>query len=302
MGIGHFDFFLYLLYGTGMETRSPVSPRAGRTYSLYGLLESSDDYYARIRSIADACRLRVGDPGRLLQVIRRVSRRRRYLRACLHRRGNGSLASFLVWALRSELSQYTTSVGSHLASLPVLKRIRGTLSTTEEQYHLSMLEIELVNRLHAEEFRRSGMKLAFLPHCLRDLEADCQSVQRGIDYVCKGCSARCNVNAVSKLLRRHGVRPYIWRTANLRTHFRQLRKEGKSFSVLGIACVPELVRGMRMCAQARVPVVGIPLDANRCARWWGEFYPSTVNMKELSDLLLGPQEGVELKTDVAHPT
>lgn len=287
-----------------MAPRSPVPPpRAGRTYSLYGLLENSDDYYARIRSIADVCRLRAGDPDRLMQLIRRVSRRRKYLKASSLQEGNGSLTSFLVCSLRAELSQYTTSVTSHLASLPLLKRIRGTLSTTEEQYHLFMLEIELVNRLHGEEFRRSGMKLAFLPHCLRDLEADCQSVQRGIDHVCKGCSVRCNVNAASKLLRRHGVRPYIWMTANLRTHFRQLRKEGKNFGVLGIACVPELVRGMRMCAKAGVPVVGIPLDANRCARWWGEFYPNTVNMRELSGILLGRRpEDEEPKTDVPIPT
>jgi hypothetical protein len=55
--------------------------------------------------------------------------------------------------------------------------------------------------------------------------------------------------------------------------------------VLGIACIPELVSGMRMCAGAGLPVVGIPLDANRCARWWGEFYYNTVNLRQLERLL-----------------
>jgi hypothetical protein len=74
-------------------------------------------------------------------------------------------------------------------------------------------------------------------------------------------------------------------TANLRSLFRKLHKEGKHLGVLGIACIPELVSGMRKCAGAAVPVVGIPLDANRCARWWGEFHYNTVNLHQLEKLL-----------------
>jgi hypothetical protein len=90
---------------------------------------------------------------------------------------------------------------------------------------------------------------------------------------------------VSKLLRRHGVVPYIWMSANLAALFRRLRKKGKTVGVLGIACIPELVSGMRKCAKADVPVTGVPLDANRCARWWGEFYPNSVSIPELERIL-----------------
>jgi hypothetical protein len=156
---------------------------------------------------------------------------------------------------------------------------------SEEQYHLAMVEIELVNRIYAAEFRSCSKKYAFLPHCLRDLGAECRSAQRDIDYVCKGCSENCNVNHASKTLRLHGVKPYIWMTADLGALFRKVKKEGNSLGVLGIACVPELVRGMRKCLKHGVPVVGIPLDANRCARWWGEFHWNTVNLAKLESLL-----------------
>ena len=156
---------------------------------------------------------------------------------------------------------------------------------SEEQYHLAMVEIELVNRISVDRFRSCDRKFAFLPHCLRDLNADCRSAQRDIDYVCKGCSENCNVNHASKTLRLHGVKPYIWMTANLGNLFRKVKKEGNSLGVLGIACIPELVRGMRMCLKHDVPVVGIPLDANRCARWWGEFHWNTVNLAKLESLL-----------------
>jgi hypothetical protein len=103
---------------------------------------------------------------------------------------------------------------------------------------------------------------------------------------------------VSKLLRRHGVIPYIWMTANLQSLFRRLRKERKRFAVVGVACLPELVNGMRLCARANVPVLGIPLDANRCARWWGNFYPNTVNIRELERLL--GEETRKRPTSKAH--
>jgi hypothetical protein len=148
-----------------------------------------------------------------------------------------------------------------------------------------MVEIELVNRIYAARFQACNKKYAFLPHCLRDLKAECRSAQRDIDYVCKGCSEGCNVNHASKTLRLYGVKPYIWMTADLSALFRKVKKEGDSIGVLGIACVPELVRGMRMCLKHDVPVVGIPLDANRCARWWGEFHMNTVNFAKLESLL-----------------
>ena len=58
------------------------------------------------------------------------------------------------------------------------------------------------------------------------------------------------------------------------------------------ACVDVLAQVVAMSRQKRLlkriagaPVVGIPLDANRCARWWGQFHPNTVNLRRLEDLL-----------------
>jgi hypothetical protein len=54
-----------------------------------------------------------------------------------------------------------------------------------------------------------------------------------------------------------------------------------SFGVLGIACIPELAWGMRACMKRKIPVVGIPLDANRCMRWMGRFEETSVNLERL---------------------
>jgi hypothetical protein len=73
-------------------------------------------------------------------------------------------------------------------------------------------------------------------------------------------------------------------TANLG----RLLRQKAALGVLGIACIPELVWGMRRCARAGMPVLGLPLDANRCARWLGEFRPNSVNLTRLETLLVGP--------------
>jgi hypothetical protein len=258
-------------------------PLEGKTYTLRNNAVDSNAYYRKVAGLIEHLLQRHPDPLQLLQYLEELSKNRRRLRK-LASKGPDSDDRALLQLLRKELSEFTTSVESHLQGLRFADRW-GTLATSEEQYHLYMLEIELTNRIFLERFRASQRRLAFLPHCLRDLSADCLAAQRDLDYVCKGCTNECNVNQVSKVLRRHGVKPYIWMTANLRALFRRMNKEGESLAVLGIACIPELIRGMRMCRKYGIPVVGTPLDANRCARWWGEFHWNSVNFRMLESLL-----------------
>lgn len=260
-------------------------PFVGRTYSLCGLGSNSDGYYEQQRIVADHCLTNIGTIEKLLSVVLNMTKDKRRPKRIAKGSSNSTIETFLVHKLQKEFSPFTKSAAEYLRELPLKKRWDRILATSEEQYHLYMLEIELQNRLNAKSFQNCDTKLAFLPHCLRDFKAECQSAKHGEDYVCRGCSEVCNINAVSKMLHRHGVQPYIWMTANLRSLFRKLKKEGRHLGVLGIACIPELVSGMRMCACAEVPVVGIPLDANRCARWWGEFYHNTVNLQQLEKLL-----------------
>ena len=67
--------------------------------------------------------------------------------------------------------------------------------------------------------------------------------------------------------------------------FRKLKSEHKSVGALGIGCVPELAQGMRLCIKLGLSPLGIPLDANRCARWMKEAHESSFNLKELEELI-----------------
>ena len=70
--------------------------------------------------------------------------------------------------------------------------------------------------------------------------------------------------------------------------FKKLKCEHPSIGALGIACVPELAMGMRLCIRFGIPATGIPLDANRCARWMGEAQETSFNFRQLEDLLESP--------------
>jgi hypothetical protein len=87
------------------------------------------------------------------------------------------------------------------------------------------------------------------------------------------------------LLRKHGIEPYIWMGGDFKKLAKDTLKIGKSFGVLGIACIPELTMGMRRCRKYHIPVQGIPLNANRCIRWFGEFRPNSADLDKLEKLI-----------------
>jgi hypothetical protein len=269
----------------GSMAASPAIPIAGplvgKTYTLYGQASTSDEYFRQVDALLDACLRRWPGTVLLAELVGPSTSERRLARAA---RLVDSPVNFACAQAEDRLASYFLDVAAHRASLSLIDHCSKTLAMTREQYFLCAVEIELRNRLNLVRFAQCGEPLALLPHCLRDLAASCRAKPRGIDTMCMGCSASCYLNQVSRLLRRHRVQPYIWMSANLG---KLLRQRANVLGVLGIACIPELARGMRRCARAGVPVLGLPLDANRCARWLGELRPNSVNLNRLETLLVG---------------
>ncbi len=172
-----------------------------------------------------------------------------------------------------------------MKTLPLSKFWDFRLATTREQYHLYMLEIELTNRIHIGEFLKADRKIALMPYCLQDFSVSCKSVKNGFDYQCRHCSANCFQNQASLILESHNIEPYIWMGGDMKQLAKYTLHEKRTFGVLGIACVPELTNGMRTCRKSNIPVVGIPLNANRCIRWFGEFFPNSIDLEEMERML-----------------
>jgi hypothetical protein len=260
------------------------TPVQGKTYSLFAEGDDSEGYFAEIKRLADAFLQRCPDAKRLLGLIQKAGKRP-YLVSLTTSEADRQTLQFVQETLRKSLSIYTRNVADHLRSLPLTKRTDPTLTTSEEQYDLYMLEIELVNRIYRAEFKGAEYKFALLAHCLRDFRPECRSVKGDIEAVCQGCTEDCLVHLGSVLLEKYGIKSYISVEIDQKRLFKKLKQEHPSIGALGIACIPELAMGMRLCLRSGIPPIGIPLNANRCARWMSQAYETSFNLEQLEELL-----------------
>jgi hypothetical protein len=263
----------------------PYMPVEGKTYTLFGTGNTSMEYYHTVDHLADQILEKSDDIKLLIQAIQTYSTKKRLLKKIAASTADLNPISVIIHLVNKELEEFTEKTDSHLKSLPILKMWDRRLSTTRLQYHLYMLEIELTNRLNSADFRKADKKIALLPYCLRDFQVECKAVPDGFDTKCKHCSKNCYQNYVSKLLADNEIEAYIWVGADLKKEAKSFIRIQKTLGILGIACIPELVAGMRKYRKYNIPVIGLPLDANRCIRWMGNFNENSVNLDMLEKLI-----------------
>jgi hypothetical protein len=256
---------------------------SGKTYSLFGVDTSTYLYFRTIRAIAKGLLDRCPDPRILLLHVQRAGGTR-------FKKGSGfspdsTLIAHIRKTLYEALHPYTRAVKEHLKSIPISQRFDKTIRTKEEGYHLYMLEIELINRIYREAFRKSDYKFALLPHCLRDFRSRCDSVPGDMEYVCMGCTEDCFIRLGSQLLKQYEIQPYISITIDQEKLFKRLKSEHPNIGALGIACIPELAQAMRLCIKLGISPIGIPLSANRCTRWMKQAYETSFSLEELEELV-----------------
>jgi hypothetical protein len=263
-----------------LQTKSEI---VGKTYSLYAGKTNTDEFYFVLSELVSSLLHFAGPEEELISLIRNYSNKKRSLKAL--KKKKDSLIARLLNEAEIILSKYLTDIDTHLNNLNLSEKCDSTLTTSREQYLLYMLEIEIVNRINKEKFTSSETKYAFLPHCLHDLDKACLSASDGTDYVCKSCSKNCSINSVNRMMKLRNIKAYIWREADLKKVFKAAKVNSESVGVFGVACIPELVNGLRLCAKYDIPAIGVPLDANRCVRWMGDFYPNSVNEKKILSFL-----------------
>ncbi|HEB02693.1 MAG TPA: DUF116 domain-containing protein [Nitrospirae bacterium] len=256
----------------------------GKTYTLCADDGGSEEYYEDVRKLLSEVLDKAPDEKKLLTSIRQMSTKR-ILRGFSINPAYKDIQKAVLSAISARLSPYTTNVAPHLKGLTIAERFDSIISTKEYQYHLYMLEIELTNRMYAEVFKKSTYRFALIAHCLRDFRPDCRAEPGEVEAICKSCTKECYIHLAGVLMKKYGIDPYISVEMDQEKLFRKLKSDHQSIGALGIACIPELVRGMRLCISLGIPAVGIPLDANRCSRWMDKARESTFSLKELESLL-----------------
>jgi hypothetical protein len=259
----------------------------GKTYTLFGSSDSTKEYYETISELADRVSAMEPDTAELVRKLQGFSTSRRQLKRAVENKKESDLMVKTLKLIDPYLKKYTANTGEHLKQISISRFWDRTLATSREQYHLYMLEIELNNRLNITEFKKADRKIALMPYCLQDFTVDCKSDKAGFDYQCRHCSPGCFQNYSSNILESNDIEPYIWQGGNMKLLAKNTLREKKRFAVMGIACIPELIQGMRECRKNSIPVIGLPLNANRCIRWFGKFFPNSVDLDELCKLVEG---------------
>ena len=252
----------------------------GKTYSLFAGSDNTSEYYDLITHLTNELSQLIS-PQFLLNQLNHIGGNKRSLRKWLNNDG----APYRRIIEKYNLAKFTSQLDNHLNGLNLRQRCDRTLSASEVQYHFYMIQIELANRINKAAFNGANIRIALLPHCLHDLSKECLAGPDGLDYMCKRCSKNCYIRYVSEMLRDHGIIPYIWMTASLRKMIKSLTMEFSTLGVFGIACIPEVASGIRRCMQHDLPVMGLPLNANRCIRWMGAFHENSIDLKRLGDIL-----------------
>lgn len=268
---------------TGDDNKS--GPFIGKTYSLYGDGNQTEQYYALIRKLTNLFLQRCPDERELLRQVQHAGGKSPLIKRLSEKQVDKPLIAFIKSTLQKTLPVYTMGVKQHLKNIPLKQKLEPIIRTKKYQYHLYMIEIELVNRIYKESFRNSSYKFALIPHCLRDFRPECKAVSGDYESVCKGCTKDCFVHLGGMLLKKYDIHPFISVSLDLDKLFDKIKSDHGDVGALGIACVPELAMGIRLCIKLGIPPVGIPLDANRCARWMKKAHESSYNIKELEKLL-----------------
>ena len=86
-------------------------------------------------------------------------------------------------------------------------------------------------------------------------------------------------------MKKQDINPYILSRGRVSSLLRGLHEKHSNIGVMGLACIVELIMGMRLCMKSGLPVVGIPLNANRCPRWMGSMQDTTIDLNAIENLV-----------------
>lgn len=267
------------------KKENEVKDIKAKTFNLTGRNFSSDNYFKVIDNlVAKSLELYPNLETTLIE-IQQYSNKKATIKRILKKQSPKNNFEHLLLFLSEALEVFTLDIEHHLKALPLFSNLDPILKTTRAQYYLFMLEVEITSRIYINAFKKCDRKVALIPHCLKDLNENCKAEITGFDYVCKHCQKDCWINQITRILEKYSIDHYLWTGDSFKGLVKETVQKGESFGMLGVACIPELINGMRACEKINIPVVGLPIDGNCCRRWWGQTYQGTFNLKRLELLL-----------------
>ncbi len=127
-----------------------------------------------------------------------------------------------------------------------------------------LLDIQIKNMVHREDFLKSKNRVMFLPQCLRKhTHNSCKAAFKPEipSHFCSNCSASCLVNQATMLGKQKGYDVYIVDGGSC---ISKILKQNSYDAVVGIACPEELKLAAEQLEKTGIPGQGVPLIKNGC--------------------------------------
>lgn len=150
-------------------------------------------------------------------------------------------------------------------------------------YQFHILKIEFLNKTYRDKFKSKEKKILILPKCLRKYQDErCKArINEDISYaVCSKCTKTCNINTITELAEGDNIPIYFGLSPypDLSIILRKIKNKYHNFGIIGVACIPELYKGMVIAIEHNIPPQGILLNYNGCEK-------TDVNLKRLKQIL-----------------
>lgn len=163
-------------------------------------------------------------------------------------------------------------------------------SRRENEYYLNMFAAEVLNRGLKKGFTETRNKVLLLPTCMRnEPPTGCKARSDGKEMVCSVCSPNCNIGKASREMKKQGIATYLIPHSSEFSKFLVKWKDCTDTSLIGVACVLNLVTGGYEMKRLNISSQCVFLDYCGCKKHWDkEGFATSLNMDQLKKVVQQP--------------
>lgn len=164
-------------------------------------------------------------------------------------------------------------------------------SRRENEYFLNMFAAEVLNRGLKKGFTETKKKVLLLPTCMRKEPAGgCKAKSDGKELVCAACSAECNIGKVSSEMKKEGITSYLIPHSSDFSKFLVKWKDYPDTSLIGVACVLNLITGGYEMKRLGISSQCVFLDYCGCKKHWDkDGIATSLNVNQLKNIVQKPK-------------
>jgi uncharacterized protein len=196
------------------------------------------------------------------------------------------------------LGEYTQHIGDfHQTILPSYKYREDYFlaSRRENEYFLNMFAAEVLNRGLKKGFTETKKKVLLLPTCMRSAPATgCKAISDGKELVCAACCAECNIGKVSSEMKKQGITSYLIPHSSEFSKFLVKWKNSSDTSLIGVACVLNLITGGYEMKRLNISSQCVFLDYCGCKKHWDtDGIATSLDVTQLKKIVQKPKVSSE---------